>query len=103
MYNVKVDLNELDSDNQLHLTLCDFLLKEAITNTSFSLRDAIFVYLIQDNNNNWTISLLDFELPSNPSCYKTRVVVKVDNLLEVINDDAKKQQLIKCLISSKAA
>lgn len=101
MYNIIVNIQELDSNNQLHLTLCDFLLKEAITNTSFSLTDDVFVYLIQDNNNNWIISLLDFELPSKLCYYKTRVVVKVDNLLEVINDDAKKQQLLKSLIPSK--
>lgn len=108
MYNIIVNIQELDSTNKLHITLCDFLLKNAVDNMSFSLRESIidgndvFVYLIQDNNNNWTISCLEFELPSKFSYYKTRVVIKVNNIFKVVKDETKRCQLIKALIPSKA-
>ena len=57
----------------------------------------VFIYLIESLKDKWSIGILDFELAANPLMYKYRAVVKVNDLVELQNNEDRRNDLLKTL------
>jgi hypothetical protein len=107
MYDISINLDDLNNQSKEHLLLVDFLLKEALaklsTNETYWQKcknDKLFLYLIRSNDDTWRISLFPIELSANPTAYQYRAVTElsVGDLLLLTSSQQMRHKLLKKLL-----
>lgn len=107
-YSIKVSNIELTVNNDAHLLLLEFMLKDAFTRlNSVELylyehsTDRVYLYLIQNPNNEWLLEFYPRTLDTNITKwvkYSSVTELTIDDLKALLKSKDKRHQLLSLLL-----